>query len=128
MNLNDNFKEFRWYSAILIIFLLSLIVLGSSTIFDLIIIFITYSVTWVVIRKALSTYGPGKYTSDELQTELKWFGSVIIIFLIFLIIIGSPTLFDLTIAALGFTVVWGLRSVLVKHYFNSSNTTGNIDS
>ena len=128
MNLSDLQKEILYFSVILILFLVSLFIIESPNISEIVILIIVYSIAWLIVRTSIKRYGTGSFESEDLQKELKWFGVSIIIFMVFLIIIGIKSLSDLVIAGFAFTFIWILRSVLVKHFYKPTKTANKINT
>ncbi len=104
-------KELIWSVGLLIVFLLFLIITGEPEFSDLTLIVVAYTINWVIISynlKRIGTHGADR--------EMMWFGGLLIIFLCFLVIVGSPKYPELVIATAAFTFVWIVRSYLASKF------------
>ncbi|OLS27179.1 MAG: hypothetical protein HeimC2_12890 [Candidatus Heimdallarchaeota archaeon LC_2] len=124
----DSFKEILYFGGILILFLLSLRVIGSPNFNEILILILAYTITWAIVRMSIKRFGVGSLESEDLQKELKWFGVSISIFLVFLIIIGIKKYSDLIISGLAFSFIWSLRSLLIKRYYKPIKNINKINT
>lgn len=121
MGSNSIKKEFIWFGALLIVFLSFLMLVGSPEYFELMIATASFTFSWFIVSYCVKRFGIGSLDMDSLKKELIWFGALLIAFLSFLVIAGSPKLSELVIATAIFTFIWIIRSYVVKTFATSSN-------
>ncbi|MHA2101572.1 MAG: hypothetical protein ACW99A_23210 [Candidatus Kariarchaeaceae archaeon] len=114
-------EELLWLSSSLLLFLVALLILGSPGFIELIIITITFAFTWFIVSINIKRFGVGGTDSESLKKELRWYTSLLVIFLIILLIIGSPSYSELALVTIVYSFIWLTRSFLVKILSSNNN-------
>ncbi len=109
-------NELIWFSALLIVFVSFIVIVGRPQSSELVIAVAAFSFTWSIGSYFIKRIDVGLRDPESIKKELKWYVSIMIIFLSILVIVGSPGYSDLLIATAAFTFIWILRSYLVKKF------------
>jgi len=117
MSKKSSYKEFRWFFGFFVLFMSPLLIFGSPKFSDLLFISFAYLTPWVLVRISISKFGPGDTFQEALLKELMIFVLILFIFTTFILIIGSPSTYELIIAILAFSLIWLIRRYLVKRFF-----------
>ncbi|MHA2248875.1 MAG: hypothetical protein ACXAD7_00870 [Candidatus Kariarchaeaceae archaeon] len=116
MELSPLKKEITWFFASLALFLILLLIAGPPELFELVIAVSVFSLTWLIVSYSIKRFGVGTTDLDSLKKEATWFVLFLFTFLVVLVILGSPEYFELLLAAVAFTIIWVIRSALVKKF------------
>ena len=119
----DMQRELMWFGGALITFLAFLSYGGTSnSSYDFPIVIGAFVVSWAVISYSVRNFGPGSTSKEDLEKEFQWFTAILIIFLAVITLIGT-TDDDVTLsysvyamAVFGFTLVWVVRSAVIKKF------------
>ncbi|MHA2365584.1 MAG: hypothetical protein ACXAC7_16625 [Candidatus Hodarchaeales archaeon] len=116
MEMDSLKKELILFGGLLIVFLGFLVIVGPPEYSELAITIVAFTITWFIISYLIKRYRVGNMDTDSLKKEILWFSVLLIIFLSFLVIVGSPDYSELAIATAAFTFIWFIRSYLVKTF------------
>ena len=115
----SNKNELLWFSGLLIVFLTFMALVGDPEVTELGIAAVAFTFSWVILSYTIKRFGVGGTDKDSIQKEIQWYIVFLIVFLAFLVLIGKPSYADLAVAGAAFTLVWFIRSYLVKKFHTS---------
>lgn len=115
-------EELIWFIGLLAAFISLLIIIEPPKLLEIVIIILSYSLNWLIVRYLIKKIGSTEIKDDSLKQEIVWFGGILIIFLSTLVIIGNPSSSDLVIIIVVYSFIWVIRSYLVKRFASSTKT------
>lgn len=114
-------KELMWAFGALTVFILFL-VYGELSVNEMLIPTVAFVVNWIVISYFIKNYGLDGDSTQNLESEFKWYSAMLILFVAIMTFIGisddelelTPSLFGTLV--FGFTFVWVIRSSAMKYF------------
>ncbi len=116
MDMDSLKKELIWFGSLLIVLIVFLMIVGFPEYSELAIATTAFAINWLIVSYSVKRFGVGSMDTDSLKKELIWFGGLLIVLIVFLMIVGSVEYSELAIATTAFTLIWFIRSYLVKRY------------
>lgn len=95
----------------------------SFSYFELGILTLTYIVNWGIMSYIIKKISTGEISTDSQLKELTWYGAILLVFMISIILIGSPSSYELIVAAIAFTLIWAIRSAIAKKFAPTNNVS-----
>ena len=116
-------KELIWALGTLVVFIIFLLLGGIDEVSQIVIPVGAFLLSWSVMSFFLKKYIPNNQSGKGLENEMKWFATILILFLTIMTIIGkidgelelSYSLYASLV--FGYTLIWIIRSSAIK-YFN----------
>jgi len=115
-------KELTWVFGTLACFIAFLFVGGITEISEIAISVGAFLLSWTLMSYFIKNYGPGGTSKEELENEFKWYTAILLIFLAIMTLIGTTDgELELTYSlyatlVFGFTLVWIVRSSVIKYF------------
>lgn len=112
---NPVFKnELFWFFGILLPLMGFLVIIESSKFSEVIIVLLAFTLNWLIYRYIAITLWTRNSRKESIKHETIWFVSILGIFLMFVMLVGDPTSFEIVIIISVYTLVWTIRSYFVK--------------
>ena len=113
MNLSN--EDAKWFVSVLALYGLVLIFF-EATLPEIAIVIVVYFFSWFIVSSLVKRNIEDGTIQNSITNELKWFGGILTIFLLVIILIGTPSPTNVVIIIATFTLIWVLRSVLIKFF------------
>ncbi|MHA2503049.1 MAG: hypothetical protein ACXAE3_09275 [Candidatus Kariarchaeaceae archaeon] len=102
--------EQKWFVSVMALYGLVLIFF-EATIGEIFLVLVVLTASWY-----LTSYLIRGEDEPSLQKEIRWFGGILVLLLLVLLIIGPITGVEIAIFTGTYTVVWIIRSLLIKRF------------
>tara|TARA_B100000575_G_scaffold6804_1_gene5062 strand:- start:1784 stop:2131 length:348 start_codon:yes stop_codon:yes gene_type:complete len=109
-------EEQKWALGTLVIFVILLIVSGTSDIVELGIGVCTFLFSWLAVSYSIRNFGEGSISKQDLQKEMQVFSIILIIVLVLITLVGVNQYSDYVFVTFGFTLTWIIRSSAIKYF------------
>jgi hypothetical protein len=114
-------NELNWFLGILLSFLSPVIIIGSPNIIEVLIVTVTFTVTWITLSFCIKKEYIGNNNSNSIKKEIIWFSVFLILFLGLLLIFGTLSYLELALVSSAYTIIWIIRSFLFKQIQKGKN-------
>tara|TARA_Y100001970_G_scaffold226948_1_gene280745 strand:+ start:156 stop:509 length:354 start_codon:yes stop_codon:yes gene_type:complete len=109
-------KELTWAGIALVAFIAVLLFAGISEVYEIAIVIVSFSVSWLVVSYSVKNFGTGSLSKEDLNKELQAFAIILVIFLSILALAGVDEYATFAIATVAFMLTWLIRSAAIKKF------------
>ena len=109
-------EEQKWALGTLAIFVILLIISGTSDFVEVGIGVCTFLFSWLAVSYSIRNFGKGDTSKEELQKEMQVVSIILLVVLVLITLVGANQYSDYAFVTFGFTLTWIIRSSAIKYF------------